>query len=56
MGLNEPVGLVTFEAGLDEGEQDPLAEDEAVRVVEIAAHPGRVDDEAVDQPVKRSSM
>jgi two-component system, OmpR family, response regulator RegX3 len=48
--LNKAISLVPREAGLDEGQKDSLAEDEAMRGIEIRAHPLRIDDEAVDQP------
>src|SRR4051812_20309003 len=50
VALDESVRLVAGEAGLDEREQDALAEHEAVRRVEVGAHPGRIDDEAVGEP------
>src|SRR4051812_3127641 len=48
--LDEPVGLVALEAGLDEREQQALAEEEAVARLQVPAHPLRPDDEPLDQP------
>src|SRR6476469_638925 len=48
--LDEPVGLVAVEPGLDERQQKSLAEEEAVARLEVAAHPLRPDPEALDQP------
>src|SRR5580765_90723 len=42
-GLDEPVRLVAGEAGLDEGEQQAVAEDEAVARVEVAPHAVGID-------------
>ena len=50
VSLHEPVRVVAREAGLDERQQDALAEDEAVRRVEVRAHALGVDDEPVDEP------
>src|SRR5215203_4425607 len=50
MRLHEPVRLVSRQARLDEREQQPVAEEEVVARVEVAAHPVGVDDEAVDDP------
>src|SRR4051794_27207303 len=50
--LDEPVRLVPRQAGLDEREQDALAEEEAVTRVEVRTHPAGEDDEALDEPRK----
>src|SRR6476646_1787033 len=50
MPLDEPVGVAAGEPGLDEREQQPLAEEEAVTGLEVAAHPLRPDVEPFDQP------
>src|ERR1700736_4143992 len=42
--LDESVGRVTLEPGLDQREQEPLAEKEAVTGLEVAAHPLAADD------------
>ncbi len=39
--LDEPVGLAAGEPGLDEREQQPVREDEAVRGLEVPEHPLR---------------
>ena len=46
--LGDPVGLVARAALRDEREQHALAEQRAVREVDVRAHPLRVDDEAAD--------
>src|SRR5262245_39903053 len=48
--LHEAVRLLAREAGLDEGEEQAVAEDQAVAGVEVAAHALRIDDEALDDP------
>src|SRR4029453_13762982 len=48
--LDESVRLVPRKAGLDECEQDALAEDEPVRSIEVPTHPRGVDDQALHQP------
>jgi two-component system, OmpR family, response regulator RegX3 len=50
VSLHEPVRLVPGQPGFDEGQQDPLAEDEAVRRIEIRPHSLRVHDETIDKP------
>src|SRR5690349_7540483 len=50
VALHEPVRVVAREARLDEREQQPLREVEAVRCVEVSAHPPRMDDEPFDEP------
>src|SRR6187397_2628801 len=50
MLLDETVRLVAGKAGLDEREQDALAEEETVAPVEVRTHAGGQDDEALDQP------
>src|SRR5215831_10030199 len=50
MPLHEAVRVATREAGLDEGEQQPLAEEEPVTGLEIAAHPLRSHVETLDEP------
>src|SRR6476659_4676168 len=50
MALHEPVRLVALEPRLDERQQKPLGEVEAVARVEIAAHPLGMHDEAFDEP------
>ena len=46
VALDEPVGLVAFEPALDEREQQPVGEEEAVRGPEVPLHAIGVDDEA----------
>src|SRR5215212_11613210 len=46
--LDELVGARTLEAALDEREQQPLAEEEPVARLEVATHPLRPNDEAVE--------
>src|SRR4051794_28357946 len=48
--LHEPVSVVAREAGVDEREEQPLAEEETVTVVEVPAHSLGPDDQALDQP------
>ena len=48
--LDETVGLVPGKPRGDKGEKDALAEDQAVRRVEVPPHPLGVDDEPVDEP------
>src|SRR5919197_5875033 len=48
--LDEPVRLVAREPGVDEREQEPLAEEEVVARFEVAAHALRSNDEALDEP------
>src|SRR5581483_7348342 len=48
--LHEPVRLATVDARLDEGEQHPVREDEAVGRLEVPQHPRGMDDEPVDDP------
>src|SRR5438552_14721869 len=48
--LHEAVRLVAREAGLDEREQDALAEEEAVARLEVRAHPLGMDGEPLDEP------
>ena len=48
--LDEPVGVVAGEPGLDEREQQPLAEEEPVARLEVAPHPLGPDDEPFDEP------
>src|SRR6185437_7545167 len=48
--LNEAVGIAPGQAGLDEREQKSLAEEEPMSGLEVAAHPLRPDDQALDQP------
>ena len=48
--LHEPVRVVAREPGLDEREQQALAEVEAVARVEVLAHPLGADDEPLQQP------
>src|SRR5581483_6545630 len=50
VSLHEPVRVVAAETGLDEGEQDALAEEEVVARLEVAAHTLGSDDEALDEP------
>src|SRR5439155_18936261 len=50
MALDQPVGVSACEARLDERQQEAMAEDEAVRGVDIATHSLRIDDEAVHDP------
>src|SRR5262245_40167510 len=50
VALHETVRIVALEPRLDEREQQPLREVEAVARVEVAAHALGVDDEAVDEP------
>src|SRR5919108_3235605 len=50
VNLHEPVGLVARQAGLDEGEQKPLAEEEAVACLEVPPHPIGPNDETLDEP------
>ena len=48
--LDEPVRVVARQARLDEREQHALAEVETVAGVDVAQHPLRPDDEALDEP------
>ena len=48
--LHDAVGLLPLEARLDERQQQPLAEVEAVARVEVLAHALGAHDEAVDEP------
>ncbi len=50
MALHQPVRLVAGKAGIDECEQEPLAEKEAVTRFEVAPHPLGADDQALDEP------
>ena len=50
MSLHDPVGVVAREARVDEGEQQPLAEEEAAASLEVLAHLLGTDDEALDEP------
>src|SRR5438874_12443039 len=50
VALDEPVGVVTWQTGLDEREQETMAEHEPVARVEVAPHPLGMDDEAFDDP------
>src|SRR5438034_2862598 len=52
VSLDEPVRLVTREAGIDEREQEPMAEEKSVACVEVATHAVGIDDEALDDPAK----
>src|SRR3954469_10146238 len=52
MRLHSAVRLVARETGLDEGEKQPVAEEEAVAHFEVASHPLGVHDEAVDDPAE----
>src|SRR6185437_7209640 len=48
--LNEPVGVVPGEAGLDEGVEHALAEEEEVARLEVATHPLGPNDETLHDP------
>src|SRR4051812_48818727 len=48
--LDEPVRVVPREAGLDEREQQAVAEEQSVARVEVPAHALGIDDEALDDP------
>src|SRR3954452_18662871 len=48
--LHEPVRLVAAEPRLDERQQQPLAEEEAVARVEVPLHPLGEHAQALDQP------
>ncbi len=50
VALDEPVRVVARQAGLDEREQQALAEEEAVARLEVPLHPLGPDDEALDEP------
>ena len=50
VSLHQPVRVVTGEPRGHEREKHALAEDEAVRGVEVSPHPLGVDDEPVDEP------
>ena len=47
--LDQPVGMLARQAGLDEREQHGLREVQAAGAIEVGAHPARVDHEAVDE-------
>src|SRR5262249_31502987 len=48
--LDDPVRLVPSEAGINEGEQQPVAEEEMVAGLEVTQHAFRVDDQPLDDP------
>ena len=50
MALHEPVRVVASEAGLDECEQQTLAEVQPMARVDVLAHPLGSDDESFQQP------
>src|SRR6187549_1535306 len=50
VALYEAVGVPPRETGLDEREQQPLAEEESAARFEVAPHPLRADVETFDQP------
>ena len=50
VALDEPVRVVPRAPRLDERQQQPLAEVEAVARVQVLAHPLRPDDEPLDEP------
>src|SRR5262245_25645216 len=50
VALHETVGVSARETGLDEREQQPLAEEETTTRFQVASHPLRADVEALDQP------
>src|SRR6266540_861101 len=50
VSLDEPVGLLSGEPGIDEREQQALAEEEPAARLEVLAHPLRLDNEPVDEP------
>src|SRR5436190_3228641 len=52
VSLDEPVCLVPRNAGLDEREQQAVAENESVTRIEVPPHPVRIDDEPLDDPRK----
>src|SRR5204863_2622912 len=52
VALDQPVGLVACEPGVDEPEQQPLAVEEAVARLEVASHALFPHDQALDQPAE----
>ena len=56
VSLHEPIGVVPPETGLDERSQHARAEDEAVRGIEVVAHPRGVDDETLHEPREAIDM
>src|ERR1700677_3970004 len=50
VSLDDPVGPGAAGPPLDECEQEPMGEEEAVGGIEVPQHPLRVDDEPLDDP------